>query len=343
MTRVIKLDPINFSDRDLDEASEVLREGRLVSFPTETVYGLGAIASECKAVEKIYLAKGRPKDNPLIVHISKIEEAYEYALVNEEIESILTKIWPGPITLVLPSKGKLCKDVQGGLDSIAIRLPAHPIAIKLIEKTGTPIAAPSANKSGKPSPTKASHVLEDLDGKVDLIIDAGETFFGVESTVVKPEAGEVVILRPGPFTPEEIEKVFNMKVRIPPFSRGFGEAEVSLAPGTRYRHYAPKKPLLVLEDKKLLNELIIKLNSINLKPEILNFGEDLYSIAKNLFDVLRGLDKSVGDVGIALGVEEKGIGLAIMNRLRKASGGLIIRDENDMDEVVERLRRLFIS
>ena len=357
MLKVRKVDPLNPDYSVIKEASEYVRRGSLVAFPTETVYGLGADTFNGEACLKIFRAKGRPPDNPLIVHISSVNELDRIAVdIPEMAWSVVNKVWPGPLTLILPKSPDVPKEVTAGRNTVAVRSPAHPVALELIKVSGTPIAAPSANKSGRPSPTLAEHVIEDYaNDNVDMILlDAGPTFFGVESTIVDITKNPPVLLRPGPFTIEELRKIFNMEIVIPDFARGLGEADIALAPGMKYRHYAPRTKLTVIEceDYKSLIKLMydIVINYLNRKlkiallitketanelmkyPEIselpiiiLGYRENPYTIAASLFDSLRNLDKLNADLGIAEGIEERGIGLAIMNRLRKASGFSIVK------------------
>lgn len=346
MPKVLNVDPLRPDRESLEEASEVLRRGGLVAFPTETVYGLGADAMNPRAVEKIYRAKGRPADNPLIVHIGSIEMLYTVAEdPGEDVVDVLRRAWPGPFTVILRKRREVPMEVTAGLSVVAVRMPAHPVALGLIESLGGPVAAPSANKSGRPSPTRAEHVLEDLGDSVDLVLDGGETFFGVESTIVDLTADPPTILRPGPVDPDQIEKLLGRRVSVPSLARGFSEAVRPLAPGMKYRHYAPERPLVLVDgdcDVARCAEIVLLLiKEAGLSPclvacdEILHVGAglgvpvigmgsaaSLVSVARNLFSSLRLVDKLAGvDVCAVVGVEERGIGLAIMNRLRKASGG----------------------
>ncbi|OYT48741.1 MAG: threonylcarbamoyl-AMP synthase [Desulfurococcales archaeon ex4484_42] len=353
-TRVVKVDPINPDVGLLRNIAEVIRSGGLVVFPTETVYGLGANAYDAKAVIKIFKAKERPIDNPLIVHINSINQLVNLTSEQpEEVFIIAKKFWPGPITVVLPKSKKVPKEVTAGLPTIAIRMPAHPVALKLIELSGVPIAAPSANLSGKPSPTTSEHVIRDMYGRVDIIIDAGETLFGIESTIIDLTHRPPVLLRPGAIPVEEIEKVLNIKIKIPAFARGLIEAEKASAPGLKYRHYAPEKALTLIESsnysnyeeyaRKVMNiaqnyikkglRIIILASketskyymSKGFKVITLGSRKNIFEVAKNLFKILRIIDEMNIDMAICEGFEEKGLGLTIMNRLRKASGYNIVK------------------
>lgn len=342
ITKIIKVNPLNFTKDEIKEAIELIRNGELVAFPTETVYGLGADATNSNAVKKIFFTKKRPLDNPVIVHIADLNELSNVALdVPEEIFRLARKFWPGPLTFVLKRNPSITPEVSAGLDTVAVRCPAHPIALELIKSSEKPIAAPSANKAGKPSPTRAEHVLEDFKDEIPLIIDAGSTIYGVESTVIDVTKNPPVLLRPGAMPIEEIMKYIG-EIYIPEFAKGLGKFEgQALSPGLKYRHYSPEKPLILVEGqdklnalKKLLEEyknagLIITKETADFfkhQKELIIIGskDNLFEIAFNLFSSLREMDKRDIDVIIIEGVEEKGIGLAIMNRLRKAASKIII-------------------
>ncbi|MCE4610735.1 MAG: threonylcarbamoyl-AMP synthase [Desulfurococcales archaeon] len=350
---VVKVDPEEPDKGVLDRAGSVIRRGGLVAFPTETVYGLGADAFNAEAAKRVFEVKGRPPDNPLIIHVASREDLWLVASsVPEEAWRLVERVWPGPLTIVVPRDPKVPKIVTGGLDTVAVRSPAHPVALGLIEASGTPIAAPSANRSGRPSPTTAEHVVEDLDCKVDLILDAGETFMGVESTIIDFTRDPPVLLRPGPYPIDEVEKILGVKVQVPIQARGLMEAERPLAPGMKYRHYAPETPVVLvdcpsssLEDQaKALVSAAVNLSSRGLKVAIGGPSEVLHLAmklsppatrwravidlgpvgrpevaARRLFALLRSLDKMDVDVAVFAPVPERGIGLAVMNRLRKAA------------------------
>ncbi|MET1160059.1 MAG: L-threonylcarbamoyladenylate synthase [Thermoprotei archaeon] len=354
-TRVIRIDPERIDHKLVEYAARVLREGGLVAFPTETVYGLGALISKPDAVKRIFEVKGRPPDNPLIVHVTGIEMFLE--LVREPPEEVIRlaeKLWPGPFTIVWWKKPVVPDIVTAGLPKVAVRSPAHPVALKLIEYAETAIAAPSANRSGKPSPTRAEHVIDDLYGLIEVIIDSGETLHGVESTVIDFTHDPPRLLRPGALPIEEVEKLLGKKIEVPDFARGISEAERAEAPGMKYRHYAPEARLVVVETSDYNTGLANLVNRIrevvaraknryrriailcssetcseyqDLGVTLIEIGsrKNLFTIAKKLFAALRELDKLGIEYAIAEGVEEKGLGLAIMNRLRKASGRNIIR------------------
>ncbi|MEM0131269.1 MAG: L-threonylcarbamoyladenylate synthase [Saccharolobus sp.] len=348
MTYILKVDPLYPEEEKIRKAAEIIRKGGTVVFPTETVYGLGANALDSEAVKKIFIAKNRPMDNPLIIHIADISQLFEVAKdIPEKILNIAKIVWPGPLTFVLKKTDKVPKETTGGLDTAAIRMPAHPIALALIKESGVPIAAPSANLATKPSPTKAEHVVDDLYGKVDMILDGGETFFGVESTVIDVSVNPPRLLRPGPFSVEELERLFG-EIVVPEQIKGIGEFEIALAPGMKYKHYAPSKKLLVIEDRKIIGEVIEELKNKGYNIALLcskevcsQFKDDvytielgsetnLYEIAKNLFDAFRKLDKLDVDIGLIHNFSEKGIGLAIMNRTRKASGFFLVHSKEEV-------------
>ncbi|MGE6630355.1 L-threonylcarbamoyladenylate synthase [Bacillus sp. NPDC077027] len=325
----------------IKQAAELLRKNEVVAFPTETVYGLGANAKEAEAVMKIYEAKGRPSDNPLIVHIADIEQLHAFAEVtNEKAQALMDAFWPGALTIVLPCKeGALSKQVTAGLSTVGVRMPDHPVALDLIRETGLPIAAPSANRSGKPSPTQAEHVVADLDGKIAGIVDGGPTGIGVESTVVSCIEDVPVILRPGGITKEALEQVVG-EVKIDPGLTKKDEAPVS--PGMKYAHYAPEAKMYIFYGNEVdMQTHIDQYRSNGSKVGVLTTEEkkDLFSadvvyscgwrerpetIATNLYHVLRQFDGTDVDLIIAEGFSDKGVGAAIMNRLQKAAGGRIL-------------------
>ncbi len=327
---ILQVDSRDPDQKRLKVAAKIIREGGLVAFPTETVYGLGADALNSRAVRKIFEAKGRPADNPLIVHVSDFEVIEELAFVTETARKLMKKFFPGPLTLVLKKKDVVPDITTGGLDTVAIRMPDHQIALKLIELTETPVAAPSANLSGKPSPTRAEHVIEDFYGKIDCIIDGGETKIGLESTVVDARKEPVEILRPGAVTADELSEV----VEVTDFKSG-----IARSPGMKYRHYSPRAELIVLAcetdagervERKILElaeELrekglrvgIAARDTRNLKGfEVVELGRSVEEVAKRLFSALRELDRRGVDVIITEGVKEEGLGAAVMNRLKKA-------------------------
>jgi len=331
---------------ELQPAIDAVLRGGLVAFPTETVYGLGADAFNPVAVRRIYEVKGRPSDNPSIVHIASLDQLSDVAIeVPPNLYDILRRVWPGPLTVILRKSSRVPLETTGGRETVAVRMPAHPVALDLI-RGSKPIAAPSANLSGRPSPTRIDHVIHDLMGKVDVIIDGGDTYFGVESTIIDFTGGRPILLRPGPFTLEELRRFFQ-DIEVPDFARGVREADAALAPGMKYRHYAPSKPVTLVEcddvdgivkiTGKLIDELGKKMRIAVICSsetcasyrgvELINIGSrsDLYGVARQLFWALRRVDELGVDAAVAEGFPEIGIGLAIMNRLRKASGFNIVK------------------
>ncbi|WP_456421458.1 L-threonylcarbamoyladenylate synthase [Thermococcus sp.] len=325
--------------RKIRVSGRLILEGKLVAFPTETVYGLGADALNEEAVRRIFEAKGRPADNPLIVHIADFNDLKKLAReIPREARLLAERFWPGPLTLVLPKRDEVPLVTTGGLDTVAVRMPAHEIALALI-RSSTPIAAPSANISGKPSPTLAEHVIDDFYGRIEAIIDGGETKVGVESTVIDLSSEKPTLLRPGGLPLEEIEKIIG-PVEVHPAVRGKA-VDLAKAPGMKYKHYSPNAQVVVVEGprervREKIRELIKEYRSKGYRvgvmateefeaDEFFYLGKTLEEVAKNLFKALRELDKKNVDIIIAEGVEERGLGLAVMNRLRKASGYRIVR------------------
>jgi L-threonylcarbamoyladenylate synthase len=335
MVKIIKVDRNNPDEKILNMAVEVLRRGGLVAFPTETVYGLGADALNEEAVRKIFEAKGRPPDNPIIVHVGNMEQVYSLVEdVPPDAERLMEAFWPGPLTLIFYKSPIVSDIVTGGSPKVGIREPQNEIALTLLNLFGRPIAAPSANASGRPSPTKAEHVIEDLGDKVDLIIDGGDVSFGVESTVLDITTDPPVLYRPGACPKEEIEKVLKKKIV---FWKEVKKENIP-SPGLKYRHYAPKVPLYIIEEfneiwqnkirswikegKKvgvLASEETKNIYPKDLKVYVIGSRSDLYNIALNLFPSLRRLEKEV-DIILAESYPEEGIGLAIMDRLKRAAG-----------------------
>lgn len=290
-TVVKKINPENMSSEDFALAAQLLREGKLVAFPTETVYGLGGDAYDKTASARIYAAKGRPSDNPLIVHIAEIGELEKLAVnIPEEAYLLAEKFWPGPMTMILNRKDTVPKETTGGLDTVAIRMPSHPIARRLIIESGLPIAAPSANASGRPSTTKAKHVIEDLDGKIDMIIDGGSSDIGLESTIVDLTVKPALILRPGYITKEMLQEVLpDIGYDKAVLKRVRDDTIVAKAPGMKYRHYAPKGQLTIFEGERekviarIVSEVREKMKE-NLRVGILASTDYLKSYIGGIFD-----------------------------------------------------------
>ncbi len=322
---IVRIDPWN-PDRELiARAAMILAEGGLVAFPTETVYGLGGDGLDPEAAKRIYSAKGRPSENPLILHVASLAEADSLADVTPNAAKLMEHFWPGPLTIVLHSKAIVPLAVRGGLETVAIRMPAHPVALSLIEKAGFPIAAPSANRSGRPSPTEAKSVLEDLGGNVDLILDGGPTRYGVESTVIDVTGNDAVLLRPGGTSVEDLTCV------VGPVCSPDGEHVLKRSPGTRFRHYAPGIPLLTWRDgeeirfpsdeKEKRLRVIAYMGMRRFPEETLQsiYFEDPENYARGLFSAMRELERSGAEFIVAEWPEVEGVGRAIQDRLRRAS------------------------
>lgn len=316
-------------------AAESIKQGKLVLFPTETVYGIGANALNVQAVKDIFIAKGRAQDNPLIVHIANIEMLKELVQNVGEIEEKLIKnFWPGPLTIIFEKKPIIPDVITGGLNTVAIRMPSNEIARKLIEYSNLPIAAPSANVSGKPSGTIIEDIIDELDGKVDFVIDAGKVDIGLESTVVRVVDNIVHILRPGKITPEDMKKL-GLEVFIEKQILGeYNKNEKVMSPGIKYKHYAPTTKCILVYSKneeKMVEEInrqiqgknavvICKTQNVgkyNL-PYKLDMGQTLEQISNNIFTLLRKADKYNAEIIAVEGVTKEGLGLAIMNRLLRA-------------------------
>lgn len=324
--------------QDIHEAAELIKAGSLVAFPTETVYGLGADATNEAAVKKIFIAKGRPQDNPLIAHVATTHQLRK--LVSHlpvYAEKLITAFSPGPITFVLPSNGTCAPNVSAGLETVAIRIPDHPVAQQLLLDCDVPIAAPSANTSGKPSPTTADHVAEDLFGKIAGLIDGGQTGVGMESTVIDcTQDRGPIILRPGGITKEQLEKVVGTVILDPALANTH---EQPISPGLKYKHYSPEVPLLLVEGTAEEIQLIIDHEQNKAKrigvlaststaeslyaEKVISLGKNLNEIAANLYKGLRIFKKEDIDLIICESFPESGIGQAVMNRLKKAANEAI--------------------
>lgn len=329
--RILPVDHWNPEPGVIAEAAEILLSGGLVAFPTETVYGLGAHGLDPRAVAKIFAAKGRPADNPLILHFAASEAVGDVALVPPNAERLIELFWPGPLTLVLPSRGVVPLETTAGLDSVAVRMPSHPTALALLAKVNVPVAAPSANSSGRPSPTDAAAVASDLGDGVDLILDGGATSVGVESTVLDATGEQLVLLRPGGCAVEEIEARAGMKVLL-----SGGAAHRS--PGTRYRHYAPRVPLLLDTDAEGIARAAVEADGapriawIGMRAPEISLGEGvahpelriLFDSAENyargLFHALRVFEERGANlIAAQWPPSEAGIGRALRDRLTRAS------------------------
>jgi L-threonylcarbamoyladenylate synthase len=318
--------------RMISQAADVLRNGGLVAFPTETVYGLGADAFNEQAVDKVFIAKGRPNDNPLIVHIADSSRLRDVcAEIPPKAKRLAEKFMPGPLTLVLKAREEVPANVRAHLDTVAVRVPNHSVARALIRELGRGVVGPSANQSGRPSPTTAQHVIDDLAGRIDMVLDAGPTTIGLESTVLDVTSDPPAILRHGGLSQEEIEKFLG------PVQSGGTPDALRRSPGTRYRHYAPKAEVVVVnrgdaesfkraaaEHKGMRLACIvhtpamIKIAQKNIE-ETMAFAEDSY--ARNIFAALRMLDMNDVEVIIVEAVDDTGLGRAVMDRLKRAAQG----------------------
>ena len=348
-TKIIRIPPdaeLSLIDEALMPAAEIIRSGGLVAFPTETVYGLGADATSELASKKIYAAKGRPSDNPLIIHISTPEDAEGYTYTNGVYYKLARAFMPGPITVVLPSRETVPEATRGGLATVAVRCPSSRIANRLIKLSGVPIAAPSANLSGSPSPTTAEHVMDDMMGRIDCIVDGGASEVGLESTIVSVKSDDsVVLLRPGKITVEDI-RALGIEVEIArAVTESLREGEIALSPGMKYRHYAPGAEVVLLDgspDKAIsyisarsysnyavicYSEDISQFESALGDATIIDFGnrDDMKSQARSLFDILRAADKQSYDIIFAPLPPTEDIGLALYNRMIRAAAHKIIR------------------
>lgn len=348
-TRILNIDAEDFKTEELELAAEYLREGKLVAFPTETVYGLGANAMDESAARRIYEAKGRPSDNPLIVHIAKAEDMNKLALDIPDMAYQLAEVfWPGPLTMILKKKDYVPDTTSGGLSTIGIRLPANKIARKLISSSGVFVAAPSANLSGKPSPTKAEHVINDLNGRVDMIIDGGHATLGLESTIVDLTGGIPMILRPGCITKAMLEHTIEKIEYDPVILKRNPDIDLKpKAPGMKYRHYAPEGTLTIYEGdtKKVIDTInqqakdklalgkSVGIIATSESKALYQYGDiktvgsrsDEATIAARLYEILREFDKMHTEYIYSESFEDNPLGQAIMNRLLKAAGYKVIK------------------
>ncbi len=355
-TKIIKLES---ETTNIAEAADLIRAGELVAFPTETVYGLGADALRADAARKIYAAKGRPSDNPLIVHIADFAQLEAIASnVPEEAKILADAFWPGPMTVIVPKNGRVPYETTGGMDTVAVRMPNHPAALRLIRESGRLIAAPSANRSGKPSPTEAAHVLCDMDGRIPLILDGGAVGIGLESTILDLTEKTPMILRPGYITKEMLEDVLHMEVKLDPGLIGADSQKRPKAPGMKYKHYAPDAELILVEGESAdvvdtINALVRKMREAGKKTgviatretrdcyradHVMSIGarEDEDAIARHLYKLLREFDALRVDVIYSESFQTPRIGQAIMNRLMKAAGHQVIKVEKPPKRQNER-------
>lgn len=336
-TKILKINSKNPQISKIRQAAKIIKSGNLVAFPTETVYGLGANALNSKSVRKIFIAKGRPSDNPLIIHISN---SADLKMLVEQIpdtaHQLINKFWPGPLTLVLKKSKKVPKITTGGINTVAVRMPENKIAQSLIKEAGVPLAAPSANVSGRPSPTTSKHVYNDLNGKISMIIDGGKTKIGIESTVVDLTRKTPMLLRPGAVTLEQLQDIIG-KIVVHPTIQERKSKSIHRAPGMKYRHYSPNAKIILIEgnndkvrDKTL--QLLSQFKKQGKKVGIMSstnyrynsdmtvlLGNNLEKIASNLYTTFREFDAKQIDLVLVLGFSRKGLGLGIMNRVGKAA------------------------
>lgn len=347
-TKLIKIDSAHIESANIQEAAELIRSGELVAFPTETVYGLGADARDSEAAKKIYAAKGRPSDNPLIVHVSKFEDLEAIAReVPPQARRLAEKFWPGPLTMIVWKNDSVPYATTGGMETVAVRMPNHPVALKLIEESGCLIAAPSANTSGKPSPTEASHVALDMNGRIPMILDGGAVGIGIESTIVDLTEEKPMILRPGYITKEMLEEALQEEVVLDPGIIAADSLTKPKAPGMKYKHYAPKAELVLVSGEALrvvekINGLVYEKQQQGLKVGVIATDEtreqyqadivvsigaraDEDAIARHLYKILREFDDLQVDAIYSESFATPRIGQAIMNRLLKAAGHQVLQ------------------
>ena len=345
MKTLIKEIDINKPDQDLISLfATMLADGKTVIFPTETVYGLGANALDEDAATKIYQAKGRPSDNPLLVHVADKEDVYDLVEnIDDRAKLLMDKFWPGPLTIVFKKKAIIPDRTSGGLDTVAIRMQSDQVARDLIRQAGVPIAAPSANISGRPSPTKPEHIIRDMDGRVDGILVGGPCDYGVESTIIDLSEDLAMVLRPGSITLEMLGEVLG-RVDLDPSLKNKDDNIRAKAPGMKYKHYSPQAQVYIVkaDDLEGFAERVDSLCEDNAKKGLkigvmtMNYDQHSYQakvfdlggsdteVAKNLFDSLISLDRESIDIAYVPYFEERGIGVAIMNRLKKAAAYRII-------------------
>ncbi len=346
-TIIEKVDPEHIDTDVMEQAGKLIAEGELVAFPTETVYGLGGDALDPDASRKIYAAKGRPSDNPLIVHIADFDDMKRVAReVPEQAKKLADAFWPGPLTMIVWKSDAVPEATTGGMQTVAVRMPNHPVALELIRRSGCLIAAPSANTSGRPSPTEAQHVAEDLSGKIAMILDGGPVGIGIESTIIDLTEEQPMILRPGYITPEMLSEVLQEEVVIDPGIIAADDTRKPKAPGMKYKHYAPKAEMIIVDGAQ--DAVIDKINELTAAKRaegkkvaviatdetkdrydaqvILSMGKraDEDAIAQHLYKILRECDElDVGEIYSEC-FQTPRIGQAIMNRLLKAAGHTVI-------------------
>ncbi|MCM1048405.1 MAG: L-threonylcarbamoyladenylate synthase [Clostridiales bacterium] len=345
-TRIIKVDKQNIEADVVKLAGDIIKDGGLVAFPTETVYGLGGDALNPDSSRKIYAAKGRPSDNPLIVHISRIEDLPKIVkTIPESASKLAQTFWPGPLTMIFDKSDIVPYETTGGLETVAVRMPSQPVAKAFIEAAGGYVAAPSANRSGRPSPTSAKYVIEDMDGRIEMILDSGDVDIGLESTIVDMTLEEPMILRPGYITKEMLEEVLQ-SVSEDKTMMLSDSGQAPKAPGMKYRHYAPKGDLTIIEGEEkrvveYINEQVCHLRKEGRKTGVIGtdatisryLGDvcksagdrnDERTIARRLYRILREFDDEEVSVIFSESFDTAGIGQAVMNRLLKAAGHKIL-------------------
>ena len=351
ITRIVKVDQDNPSSEAIKEGVTVLQDGGLVIFPTETVYGIGCNALSAESALRIFSVKKRPADNPLIVHISNMEMLHRIARnVPEIVERRWEEFWPGPLTIIFEASSIVPPEVTGGLSTVAVRMPSNILARSIIEQSGLPVAAPSANISTRPSITSSDYAIQEFNGSVDLIYDAGKCSLGLESTVIDIRGQKPLLLRAGSMNVEDISSIFG-EVLVDDIARGIKYSERPVSPGTKYKHYSPVKPLALIQDKSLFKKIMTEYGNdgrflfIGL-DEMLNGGgknkiflgdsKNLKEAARNLFSSFREIDSSECTAAIIHEFPEEKEGLAIMNRVRKASSA-VIRTQSDFNSFLESL------
>lgn len=351
MTKVIRVSENRIDKREIKNAASQIKNGKLVVFPTETVYGIGASAFNEKACKEIFKVKNRAADNPLIVHISSFDQLKEVAVVPDNLLKVLRKLWPGPVTFILKSRN-LPKTVTAGLETVAVRMPSNKIALELIKESNVPIAAPSANISTFPSATEARHAVADFFGKVAVIIDGGRSKFGLESTVIDVSRKPYRLLRPGSYDVKKLEKVLG-RIKIPKSINKAVKKGKVLSPGMKYRHYSPKKPLFLFNNIKELTYACNFLESKNVKFAALipyeyrtkvEGGEKIIlgskskpeEVARNLFSSFRKLDEIDVDLGLIADMKLKAFDLAVRNRIVKAAGENKVKNVNKFMEFIKK-------
>lgn len=331
-TIIVKIDQFKPDPALVEIGANIIRNGGTVIFPTETVYGLGANGLSQEACMKIFKAKERPADNPLILHVSSVQMLETIAHIDPETLRKISKFWPGPLTVLLKKKETVPESVSAGLPTVAVRMPDNPLALEMIRAAGVPVAAPSANLSTRPSITDSAHAIAEMYGRVDLIYDAGRTTMGIESTILDLQTSPPRLLRSGSTTLEVLSLEFG-RIELTDVARGVTEGEIALTPGMKYRHYAPGKPLYLmqsLEDFKRIVSLteshssVLPIGCSEFAGESRNYCDlgsisDLRTVGSNLFSAFRKLDSGSFSFGVIHPVPEHGLGLGIMNRIRKAT------------------------